>query len=421
MVEDELSALIESGKLIPDRTEAAQVSKILENLQAVEVARHKRKGHVLARLTELERSRADETPSGIWNRLLSHANRRIEDVQVSLGSESEALFERMRLLNIKVNFLLPLVERVTTLARIDRLEKTQISLDSEVKRLLNNMHSLPLRLKQQAKLIQSLTNSVENLQSQMQIMQGQQELLLRTSRKVRDDVPRGSNEGRRSSRVGRTSRDSTRKARRELSPPLTISSGDESEGGRPPSRRDDSRSGSPSRARWSRRPHRHRERTYSPHSTLGPKKSGLVELKPSDPRFKSVVSYQRYRLHNPDAYRGRSISDKIGTFSRIMHPFTKDSKFNGEDPKTILAFLTKLKAQLDNNRISEKAALSIIPDYLEDRARDDFLRHCDLGDDVPSGFDSYLGAIQYLLRTYAKDAYLEEALVKLEDIKQGES
>ena len=135
----------------------------------------------------------------------------------------------------------------------------------------------------------------------------------------------------------------------------------------------------PSRARRSRRPHRHRERTYSPHSTLGPKKSGLVELKPSDPRFKSVVSYQRYRLHNPDAYRGRSISDKIGTFSRIMHPFTKDSKFSvWEDPKTILAFLTKLKAQLDNNRISEKAALSIIPDYLEDRARDDFLRHCDL-------------------------------------------
>ena len=38
----------------------------------------------------------------------------------------------------------------------------------------------------------------------------------------------------------------------------------------------------------------------------------------------------------------------------------KDSKFNGEDPITILAFLTKLKTQLDNNRISEGAALSII-------------------------------------------------------------
>ena len=99
----------------------------------------------------------------------------------------------------------------------------------------------------------------------------------------------------------------------------------------------------------------------------------------------------------------------------------KDSKFNGEDPITILAFLTKLKTQLDNNRISEGAALSIIPDYLEDPARDDFLRHSDLGDDVPGGFDSYPGAIQYLLRTYAKDAFLEEALVELEDIKQRES
>ena len=85
-----------------------------------------------------------------------------------------------------------------------------------------------------------------------------------------------------------------------------------------------------------------------------------------------------------------------------------------------MAFLTKLKTQLDNNQISEGAALSIIPDYLEP-TRDDFLRHCDLGDDVPGGFDSYPGAIQYLLQTYAKDAYLEEALVELEDIKQRES
>ena len=38
MVEDEVSALRSSGKLIPDRAQAAQVSKIVDNLQAVEVA-----------------------------------------------------------------------------------------------------------------------------------------------------------------------------------------------------------------------------------------------------------------------------------------------------------------------------------------------------------------------------------------------
>ena len=126
--------------------------------------------------------------------MLSDANRRIEVLEVSLGSvldgggatsaaESGALAERIRLLESKVNSLLPLSERVNeTLACVDKLEKTQQSLDSEVGRLLDDMHSLPLRLEQQAELIQSLTNSVENLQSQMKIMQGQQELLLRTSR-----------------------------------------------------------------------------------------------------------------------------------------------------------------------------------------------------------------------------------------------
>ena len=49
----------------------------------------------------------------------------------------------------------------------------------------------------------------------------------------------------------------------------------------------------------------------------------------------------------------------------------KDSKFSAEEPITILAFLTKLKTQLDNNRISKGAALSLITDYLEDPARVD--------------------------------------------------
>ena len=435
MVEDEVSALRSSGKLIPDRAQAAQVSKIVDELQAVEVARQKREGDVHARLTELERRGTDASPSGSRNKELSDTNRRIEVLEVSLGllledggrvtstAEAGALNERLRVLEAKVESLTPLLEQVNKfLARLDKLEKNQQSMDLEVGRLLDNMQPLPLRLDQQTENIQSLTNSIEILQSQMNILQGQQELLLlRTSRKDRDDVPRGSLAGRRKiSRDSFRSRDSARKARGNLLL-QTILSGDESEGGRPPSRRDDSRSRSPSRSRRSRRPRRHYERSRSPQSSLGPRKSGLAELKPTDPRFKSVVSHRRYRLRNTDKYRGRSVADKIGTYSQRIRPFMKDSKFSAEDPITILAFLTKLKTHLDNNRISEGAALLLIPDYLEDPARDDFLRHCDLGADVPGGFDSFSGAIQNLLRTYAKDAYLEEALVELEDLKQGET
>ena len=86
MVEDEVSALRSSGKLIPDLAQAAQVSKIVDNLQAVEVARQKREGDVQARLTELERRGTDASPSGSWKKVLSDANRRIEVLEVSLGS-----------------------------------------------------------------------------------------------------------------------------------------------------------------------------------------------------------------------------------------------------------------------------------------------------------------------------------------------
>ena len=118
-----MSALRASGKLVPDKAEDAQVSKIVENLQTVEIARQKREGDVKARLAELERNRADASPSGDWNRLLSNANRRIEVLEASLSSvlegreatsaaESGALSECIRLLESKVNSLLPLSERV---------------------------------------------------------------------------------------------------------------------------------------------------------------------------------------------------------------------------------------------------------------------------------------------------------------------
>ena len=162
MVEDEVSSLRSCGKLIPDRAQAAQVTKIVDDLQAVEIARQKREGDVHARLTELEHRGTDASPSGSWNKALSDANRRIEVLEVSLGSLLEdggrvtstakagALSERLRVLEDKVESLTPLLERVNkSLARLDKLEKTQQSLDLEVRRLLDSMQPLPLRLDQQ--------------------------------------------------------------------------------------------------------------------------------------------------------------------------------------------------------------------------------------------------------------------------------
>ena len=70
--------------------------------------------------------------------MLSDANRRIEVLEVSLGSlledggrvtstaEAGALNERIRVLEAKVESLTPLSERVNkALARLDKLEKTQ--------------------------------------------------------------------------------------------------------------------------------------------------------------------------------------------------------------------------------------------------------------------------------------------------------
>ena len=83
----------------------------------------------------------------------------------------------------------------------------------------------------------------------------------------------------------------------------------------------------------------------------------------------------------------------------------------------MLSFLSRFKQQMDNNKLSEGAACLICPNFLAGDAKEAYENNFDLLEDE-GGFINWPEAIQFLLKSYAKDRHIEKALTSLEDIKQ---
>ena len=151
----------------------------------------------------------------------------------------------------------------------------------------------------------------------------------------------------------------------------------------------------------------------------GPKAEGLSEIDPSDPRFATVLSYRCYRLRNTDPSRGPEVERDTGVFARRMSHTMSPLIFDGSKPIAILQFLRTLKRELDGNGRSEGAALLLCPKFLIGDALETYNTQFDLANDGLGGFQAWPEAVQFLLRTYAKDAYIEEALQELDECVQG--
>ncbi len=85
-------------------------------------------------------------------------------------------------------------------------------------------------------------------------------------------------------------------------------------------------------------------------------------------------------------------------------------------------FLSTFVRPLNNNDLSEGAALMTWPHFLADDALEAFRTQAKDGEDDLGGFSIWREAVNWFLQTYAKDAYLEEAVAEIHAIleKDGE-
>ena len=154
------------------------------------------------------------------------------------------------------------------------------------------------------------------------------------------------------------------------------------------------------------------------HSWKGPRKRGLGELRTTHDKFRHALSYRTYRLQNTDSTQHRDVFANSYKQRRRIEAKMRDAKFDESKPIEALSFLRMFKTQCDKNAISEGAALLLLPDFLVGDAEQTYQNELELGDEGVGGITSYCHAVQFILRRYGADRYIERAVEEFENVRQ---
>ena len=148
---------------------------------------------------------------------------------------------------------------------------------------------------------------------------------------------------------------------------------------------------------------------------------GPDELVPANSKFKKVLSYKIYDLDDRNQSEDANVRKRLGKLVHIFNVSLGDHKFDGSDPISVLAFLANFCEECNNNADPEGAAKLLLKHFVRERARDVFISTLNIGSEGSSqGLRSYPEAVQWLLRNYAKDTYIHDAVTELRDLTQKE-
>ncbi len=144
----------------------------------------------------------------------------------------------------------------------------------------------------------------------------------------------------------------------------------------------------------------------------------LSELNPNSKKFRRVLSYKTYRLMDTNPGEG-SRSESLPSFA-VFQTTQADLKLDGADPISILTFLAAFKEKADPNRISEVSAKLVLRYCMAGKAKMAFSAalHVNAVDSLSMGIRTWPEAVQWLLRTYAKDSYIQRAVQDLRALRQ---
>ena len=154
---------------------------------------------------------------------------------------------------------------------------------------------------------------------------------------------------------------------------------------------------------------------------------GLEELRPMNARFTKVLSYKLYRLRNTN-WNGKKTEKRFNTMFKTVSNRMEPLKFTCSDPMAILTFLSAFRTEADEVDMSEATAVSMIQKFLGEPCRSMFqsnLRHTGVIDLYDNGartdtISHWAEAVNWLLRTYARDTYIQQEVIELRAIKQRE-
>ena len=149
----------------------------------------------------------------------------------------------------------------------------------------------------------------------------------------------------------------------------------------------------------------------------GPKHPNLDSLVPSEERFDRLLSYRYYRLHKTNANRSSATMTRLHKTLKNLELTMREYKFSGEDPILIFDFLSRLVEEADTNSMTEGQLMVCLPHMLTKSAAKQYRAACNSS--RSAGLKYWPEAVQYLLRTYATETAIREAVRDLENIRQS--
>ena len=150
----------------------------------------------------------------------------------------------------------------------------------------------------------------------------------------------------------------------------------------------------------------------------GPSHPGLASLKPSNKLYDRLMSYRYYRLIKTKHTRTHESTFRLHKLIRNLELSFKDSKFSGEDPILIFDFLSRFVEEADTLTMSEAQAFMALPQFLTGTARMQY-RAARSGS-RSGGLACWPEAVQYLLRTYATQGAIRDAIHHLRSLRQDD-
>ena len=334
-----------------------------------------------------------------------------EIVTTPTGEETPNLQTQVQVLRTDVNQLLERAQRQNTPAEAGEVDLAT-RIDARLARIEDTatvMQGLVTQLSGRVEVMEVSTAAPGDREPVAQPPQGQENAPAEgapRSRRSRSRRERRSSTARRDRRT-RHRRDRSRsRDRGHSSPSSSPSSGSESE----TSGFDSEDSGDSSYGH-------HRGGVFA--RKRGKKFAGLKELRPTNRDYEKLLSYRYYRLKRGSG-RDRSVTRDAGgvrEWVSSMRCTLRDLSFDGVDGIKVLDFLARFVGAADSHRLYESQAYLVLPYFLKGLAHEQYTS-MEGASSRAGGIRKWPEAIHYLLRSYATNERIQNALYELRGIAQ---
>ncbi|GAB0497429.1 hypothetical protein MMPV_008762 [Pyropia vietnamensis] len=154
----------------------------------------------------------------------------------------------------------------------------------------------------------------------------------------------------------------------------------------------------------------------------GSRRVAPPKIVPDDDTIATILDCESYALSNKDVQFDRASAHGLGRLKKdVLSSFGNRAEWTGEPPLQVFDFLNRFVKACDDNSVSEGRALYLLPEFTAGDLRRELLSLLPSSAKGREGeVSSYLGLVNWLLRSYADEISLSEKVLEFNAATQEE-